>query len=210
MSGAEAALVLGVISSALSILDAAWQVYDAANDTAGLPKAFRATADQLPLVLHTLELVKNGVRTQNVPAEALKKALPVLENCEKDAITINEIFKKALPSENAPRMERYKKALKLKKESSTVRKSMQQVMENLTLLSQHRIFEDAVTLEDIKTGVAVLTDVSEEEPPGSVHYGSGNVNNHTGTGNIEDHEYTTTGSGSIYKANSMVFGKKPE
>ena len=58
MSGAEAGLVLGLISATISILQAAYAVYEAASDATGLPKKFRAAADQLPIVLHTLDLAE--------------------------------------------------------------------------------------------------------------------------------------------------------
>jgi len=56
MSGAEAILVLGVISSVISIVDGAKQAYDAAASAEGLPEAFREVAARLPIVRNTLNL----------------------------------------------------------------------------------------------------------------------------------------------------------
>ena len=50
MSGGEAALVLGVISSVISIIDAIKQVYDAAANVQGLPEAFREVSARLLIV----------------------------------------------------------------------------------------------------------------------------------------------------------------
>jgi hypothetical protein len=50
MSGAEAGLVIGLISGLLQLLDTAKKVYDAAQDAKGLPKAFREVAERIPLV----------------------------------------------------------------------------------------------------------------------------------------------------------------
>ncbi len=50
MSGAEAILVLGAISSAISIIDRMKQIYDMAADAEGLPETFREIAERLPLV----------------------------------------------------------------------------------------------------------------------------------------------------------------
>jgi hypothetical protein len=50
MSGAEAILVLRVISSIISIIDGTKQVYDAAKNVQGLPGAFREVAARLLIV----------------------------------------------------------------------------------------------------------------------------------------------------------------
>jgi len=60
MSGAEAALVLGLISSAIAIIDASQKIYDAAKDASGLHKAFKKVAENIPLVLDTLKAAEKA------------------------------------------------------------------------------------------------------------------------------------------------------
>ena len=54
MSGAEVSLVLGLISSVITIIRTSQDVYDAAKNTQGLHEAFRKVAENVPLVLGTL------------------------------------------------------------------------------------------------------------------------------------------------------------
>jgi hypothetical protein len=210
MSGAEAALVLGLASSALACFEAAYQIYTAAHDAKGLTKSFRVTADQIPLVLHTLRLVEQSIKVDTVSEEALKTTKPVLERCIENATSLKATFDKAIPAKDASRADRYKKAVEMKWKGSEVKKSMELVMEDLGLLAQHQIFQDASALEDIKTAIDELAQVSdEEESARSIHHGSGNINSHSGSGNLEDHRYEVSGgSGSLYKAGSMSFGKQ--
>ena len=210
MSGAEAALVLGLASSALACFEAAYQIYNAAHDAKGLTKSFRVTADQIPLVLHTLHLIKQSIKVDTVSEEALRTSKPVLERCIENAISLKAAFDKAIPAKDASRADRYKKAVEMKLKGGEVKKSMELVMGDLDLLAQHQIFQDAGALEDIKTAIDELAQVSDsEENARSVHHGSGNINNYTGTGNQENNKYEISGgAGSFYKAESMSFGKQ--
>lgn len=210
MSGAEAALVLGLASSALACFEAAYQVYTAAHDAKGLTKSFRVIADQIPLVLHTLHLIEQSIKVDTVSEEALRTSKPVLERCKENARSLKAAFEKALPPKDASRADRYKKAVEMKWKGGEVKKSMELVMQDLDLLAQHQIFQDAGALEDIRTAIDELAQVSdEEESSRSVHYGSGNINNYTGSGNQENHRYEISGgAGSFYKADNISFGKQ--
>ncbi|KAK5129851.1 hypothetical protein LTR08_002759 [Meristemomyces frigidus] len=74
MSGAEAVLVIGLVSSTLTVFEAAYQVYTAVHDVKGLAKTFQATGNQIPLVLHTLQLVEQSIKANNIATERYKKA----------------------------------------------------------------------------------------------------------------------------------------
>jgi hypothetical protein len=58
MPGAEAIAVLGIISSAISLIEASQEIYDAATNAQGLHEAFRKVAENIPLVLDTLHDAK--------------------------------------------------------------------------------------------------------------------------------------------------------
>jgi hypothetical protein len=176
----------------------------------GLPKSFRVIAGQIPLVLHTLHLIEQSIKVDTVSEEAIKITKPVLERCNENASSLKAAFDKALPAKDASRTDRYKKAAEMRWKSGEVKKSMELVMGDLDLLAQHQIFQDAGALEDIKTAVEELAQVSgEEESDRSVHHGSGNINNFSGSGNQENHRYEISGgSGSFYKADSIGFGKQ--
>jgi hypothetical protein len=60
MSGiGEASVVLGPISSTIAIFEAAQEIYEAASDVTGLPRKFRMTAEQIPLVHNALRLAEH-------------------------------------------------------------------------------------------------------------------------------------------------------
>lgn len=98
MSGAEVALVLGIISSVISVIEASQKIFDAAKDTKGLHEAFRKVAENVPLVLGTLRASeevqkKMEAEWQSSDDSAKKQAIettskeikPVFETCEANA-----------------------------------------------------------------------------------------------------------------------------
>jgi hypothetical protein len=77
----EASLILGIISSIISIIDATKQVYEAVEDEAGLPTNFKKSATKLPLISKLLEDAERYVN--NVADELIKAAFtPTLEDCK--------------------------------------------------------------------------------------------------------------------------------
>jgi hypothetical protein len=47
--------VLGLVTGAITCFQTAYQIYEAAHDAKGLTESFKVTAEQIPLVLHTLK-----------------------------------------------------------------------------------------------------------------------------------------------------------
>lgn len=124
-SGAEAATVVGLISSVITIIENSKNLYDAATNAAGLHESFRAVAQSTPLVLDILRdcrtvqdgLDKQGEMTSDADykrelddsAQAVK---PVMLKCEENAQKLKDIFAKVVPGEDAGWLERYQKAAK--------------------------------------------------------------------------------------------------
>jgi hypothetical protein len=63
MSGAEASLVIGLISSIITIIDTARQLYDAVEDEKGLPANFKKVASKLPLISKILEDAEKYIKS---------------------------------------------------------------------------------------------------------------------------------------------------
>ena len=199
MSGAEVGLVLGLVTGAITCFHTAYQIYEAAHNAKGLPESFQVTAEQIPLVLRTLKLVEQNVRANAVDKDAIKAAEPVLKRCKDNANTLEAIFEKAISSKDTPRLDRYTMAFEMQRKRSKVRKSMELVMADLELLSQHQVFQDANALKEIRAAVTELEQISEEEDSGRfVHKGKGNQVNNTGSGDLENHQ-VSGGSPSWYK-----------
>jgi hypothetical protein len=133
MSGAEAILVLGVISSIIAIVDETKKVYDAAKNAKGLPEAFREVAARLPIVVNILDSAKDDIRDKD--EASCKGVKPVVENCEKKAKTLKELFSKALPADGAGTAERYWKAVKTLGRGNEVEHLMKGMLEDVQLLA---------------------------------------------------------------------------
>lgn len=199
MSGAEAALIVGLISSTWTIFEAAYQIYAAAHDAKGLPQAFREAADQIPLVLHILSLVESSLSERPVSPQVIASVRPILERCKDKATLIKGIFGKVSPSQDASWVDRYKKATEAKVKESEVSKSMEAVMKDLALLQHHRVFQNAQTMEDIKQAIDRLPSLSDQ--------GSGHLGRHTTFGAQQNHVHSNSGSGDFYQSNNMTFYK---
>ena len=78
MSGTEAILVLGVISSIITIIDKTAKAYEALKDVSSLPEAFRQVADRLPIVVSILDLVERRIRKGGIDEDSCKEVRLVL------------------------------------------------------------------------------------------------------------------------------------
>jgi hypothetical protein len=97
----EASLVLGIISSIISIIDVITQVYEAVKDEAGLPTNFKKSATKLPLISKLLE---DAGRYVQMADESIKAAFtPTLEDCKVQATYLQELFEKVMPEEGDSR-----------------------------------------------------------------------------------------------------------
>lgn len=187
MSGiGEVSAVLGLISSIIAIFEAAQEVYQAANDTGGLPRKFRAAAEQIPLVYHALSLAERNINTRSVGEGALQSAKPVLERCKECAASVKDIFDKTIPAKDASRAERLTKAVGIKVKSNKVKEHMEEVVKNMELLAQNQVFQDAETLKDIKEAMEQLSNISDEEEQSRYSVVGGQMNVLTGSGTQEN------------------------
>lgn len=207
MSGVgEAGLVLGLVSSVITIFEAAQEIYEATNDTQGLPKRFRAAAEQIPLVHHALTLAEQNLRALKVDEQALRSVRPVLERCKENAARIKDIFEKTIPEPQASRSERLRKAMMLKMKSKKLKEDMEEVIKDMELLAQHQVFQDAAALESIRAGLEQLGDLPDDEDlPQFVHSGTGAINVNTASGRQQN--YNNAGSGRQYNAEKQFFGR---
>jgi hypothetical protein len=188
MSGAEASLVLGLISSIITIIQTTQQVYKAVEDAQGLPANFRKSASKLPLILKLLEHAENYVET--IADEAKKVALkPALENCQLQATHLKELFIKVMAEEDDSRWDRYVKAARIIGKGGRVEELVKGILDHLQLMAIN--FPEVTTPRSKEQLVKAIKDVSNIEPslpdgfkdaPTFAYYGSGAQNINTGTG----------------------------
>lgn len=131
MSGAKAILVLGVISSIISIVNGTKQVYDAATNAKGLPKVFREVADRLPIVANILRSAKQHINGGNVNKKSCKGVKHVVEACKKKAMTLDDLFRKVILADGASKRKIYSSAVKTLGKGSQVETLMKGILEDV-------------------------------------------------------------------------------
>jgi hypothetical protein len=215
MSGAEAILVLSVVSSVITVVDGAKQVYDAAANAEGLPEAFREVAERLPKVRSILASAEKHIRDGDIDENPCKAMKPVIERCGKRAENLDKLFRKVIPPGDASRPERYLKAVKTLGKGGKVETLMMGMLEDTHLLAsdygllaftKDQIEQIARALKEVSN---IKTSVPDSEfhdsttatnIPGDVH-GTQNINN------VEGDQNLATGSAKQYNATTLSFGK---
>jgi hypothetical protein len=181
MSGAEAALVVGLISGTIAIVDATKKVYDAAKDQQGLPAAFREVAQRLPLVQNILGNAKVRAEGGQVDDKASKAAKSILEPCKSRVKKLEEIFQKVIPQEGSSRLDRYYKAVRTLGKGGKVETLMRGILDDLNPLSVQYGMETGDHVEKLKEALKAVSAL-EPSVPDHVFDETGYTNNKLGSG----------------------------
>lgn len=187
MSGiGEASLVLGIISSVISIIEATKNAYEAVQDEKGLPTNFKKSAQKLPLIAKLLEDAERYIN--NTTDESTRSAFtPTLEDCKAQATDLQELFDKVMPEEGDSRWDRYVKAARTIGKKGRVEGLVGGILEDLQLLTTR--FPDVTTDRGKDQLAKAIEEVAQMEPslpdgfeqaPVYAHYGSGAQNNNVG------------------------------
>jgi len=185
---AEAALVLGLISAAITAIDATKKLYDAAHDAKGLPEAFREVGERLPIVHDILQKAEEQVDNGKVKEATCKAVELVVKQCKQKAEKLRDLFNRVLPGEDAGIAERYKKAFKVLGKGNRVEELMAGIMDEVQLLAANRSM-GAATDEQFQQLLDAIDKIKELEPSLPVDPDSVNIS-HTGSG----HNIVATGS----------------
>lgn len=214
MSGVEAALVLGLAASVITICETANDLWQAAHDAKGLPKKLKLAADELPLVLVSLEQAHSNIdaalKADTVELEIWQKVHQILKSCDESAKDLQSLFDECLPSPDDDRTKRWAKVLQLRRKSGQAEKHIQQIFRHIQALAEFQILRDSETLEDVKAAITALEALDEEERGArAVHHGEGDIIEQTGSGsNIRT--YKNTGTASMFNAETQYIGKGTE
>jgi alkaline phosphatase len=221
MSGiAEASLVLGIISSIISIIDATTQVWEAVEDESGLPANFKKSAAKLPLILKLLEDAERYIN--DTIDESIQAAFtPTLEDCKVQATLLQQLFKKVMPEESDSRWARYVKAARTIGKGGRVESIIKAILDNLQLLATN--FPEATTARRKEQLTRAIEEVTKMEPslpdgfeeaPAFAHYGSGAQNVNTSSGSQYNNSSTgnqNNGPGNQYiGTNTIGTPSRPE
>ncbi|CAG8954110.1 hypothetical protein HYFRA_00009214 [Hymenoscyphus fraxineus] len=146
MSGAEAIVVL-------------------ASNATGLPKAFREVAARLPIVEEFLKSTGQRISDGQVDEASCNAMKPLIENCEERAKTLDGLFQKVLPANDASRLDRYINAAKTLGKGGKVEELMKGLMNDLLLLSSKHGVEAATAHQvNVDQLTKAIEDISAIEP----------------------------------------------
>ncbi|KAI1022937.1 hypothetical protein LB503_000042 [Fusarium chuoi] len=109
MSGAE---VLGIISGAITVIEACTTLCKIAKDSSGLPPSLRDAASRLPLIQETLALASQGIQEDPRLPESYATLEAVLQACSDKVAQLHHIFEAMIPRAGSTRTHRYIKAVK--------------------------------------------------------------------------------------------------
>ncbi|RYP81456.1 hypothetical protein DL769_001969 [Monosporascus sp. CRB-8-3] len=183
MSGAE---VISLISGIIAIVDASLKLYEAVDDTSGLPQSFRGVAVRLPLIQDTLETTRAGLAEEDAPLAGSRIALAkVLESCRDKAAALNKVLQAVMPAVGASRIERYLKALKTIPNADKVENLMEGILGDLQVLAGNHAVK-AATRAQIERFITAgkMGGGLGGSPAVALHNtGSGSQYVHTGQGN---------------------------
>jgi len=202
VSSAEAAFVVGLISSVISIIDATKTVYDAVGNAKGQPEAFRLVAARLPLVIEILRSAEERASTlDEIVMDAIEETL---ESCKMKAENLKKIFQKVIRKDNDKWFDRYKKALSALGPGNKVECLMEGILKDTQLLACEKLMGIATEFQvkGLEEGIKEMKGMpsSLREDTRSVtqtHSGSGDNIGHSGSGNIyagDAHHNQNTGN----------------
>jgi hypothetical protein len=212
MSGAEGIAILGVISSTISIIDGAKQVYNATTSAEGLPEAFREVASRLPIITTILGKLELCIKDGDVSEGIYEGVEQATKACQEKAKKLEELFRKVIPGDNASRRERYLLAVRTLGKGNEVERLMKGILEDLQLLvGEHNMkIPTKAELEQVAKAITELSAIPPsipengfQEPSFTANYsGSGTQYNTQG-------EYIAQGNAQQYNTSGgpMYFGK---
>jgi hypothetical protein len=213
MSGAEAILILGVISSIVAIVDGTKQVFDGASNAQGLPEAFREVAGRLPIVREILGSAEKNIRDGHVDEATCKSMKPLIDRCKVSAETLDGIFQKVLPADDATRRVRYVSAAKTLGKGGRVETLMKGLLDDVLLIASKHGMETARSnqVEELKQAIEELSAINHSIPDSELddtpitnnNFGNGPMTNNNVSGNQKFQ--ANFGSGEQFQAESQVF-----
>jgi hypothetical protein len=197
MSDADAIAVLGLISSLISVIDGAKQVYDASRSAQGLPETFRDVANRLPIVTSILSTAGQHIKDGNASEDLCKGVKQVIEACQEKAKKLEDLFRKVIPDDNASRSERYLSAVRTLGKGNEVEKLMKGILEDVQLLAHEHSMKMAsnIQLEQITTAVEEVEAIPPSVPNNGLQ--TSLIPSQSDNGSI--HSGKNSAQGSIYE-----------
>lgn len=135
---AEAFAIIGVVQAALSLVSYGGQIVkrmdEFNNNVKGLPESFAKIRNQLPLLLHTVELLQRPGSDGKLNPNTEPLLIPVLDGLRKEIVSFDETLLKVLPSPHASNREKITKAIRsvgIQKKIDEFKSSIQEYLRTL-------------------------------------------------------------------------------
>lgn len=215
MSGAETSFIFGLISSAITIIEAIKTAYDAAKDAQGQPEAFRQVAARLPLVIRILQSAR--IRAQSLDETAQEALEPTIESCKAKAEALRKIFEKVARKDDDKWYDRYKKIVvgTLGKQGR-VEGLMEGILKDMHVLVCEKLIGTATDAEvkEIKEAMKQMKDMPSSLPDETAdalqqqHSGSGDNIGATGGSVLNLHKGTGDQYHNVITGDAHFGGKK--
>lgn len=167
---AEAAAVLGLVSSIVQLVDFSNKVihrlHEFTSATADIPESFQSIKIQLPLFVTTLQRIQvqaDAGRISDVSAQALG---PIVEGSLAQVQTLTTILNKVVPTKTASNFQKRLQALKSLAYDEKVQKSIQHLQSNICVLVFHQTTHHTDANEEIRqllSQLAIAPQISAPE-----------------------------------------------
>ncbi len=144
MSGAEAIIALGVVSSIISCINMSLTVTDrlkyCLSRTKQPPQVFRTLYDQLPLLIQTFEEIKTACEKEKISVEQKKSLLKTVQGCVRLTKALEANLEECLPLPDDSFLMKGKKAIKsikAERKIAEIQRVLETYKSTLTLYFSH-------------------------------------------------------------------------
>ena len=156
---AEAAAVIGLVASIVSLVDVTAKVvsrlHEFTSKSSDVPDSFRSLWIRLPLLTATLQRIQSQADAGHLPDDVMKALQTVVDNTIEQTLTIQICLSTVLPDDGASRLERALKALKSLATEAKVQQALDKIHKNNDLLVLHQ------TTRHVDTGDRILEELSK-------------------------------------------------
>jgi hypothetical protein len=123
---AEAFAIVGVVASIVQLVDFSSRVLDRVNEFHSnldeVPASFQHIKTDLPLLATTLREIKSAICAGHVTDDTQKALGPVVEGCQTQISSLDDVLLRTLPTPGESRIQRTKKAIASLKQDGKVEK----------------------------------------------------------------------------------------
>jgi hypothetical protein len=140
---AEAVAVVGVVASIVQLVDFGSKVLHRLSDfqssVGNVPKAFQDVKVELPILLETLKETESSVRSQPLGEDKKQAVLLVVQRCHDQIALLDELVKKALPTETDSWRAKAGKAILSVRRDAKVAKINTNIRTNIQTLIHYKV-----------------------------------------------------------------------